>query len=218
MPYDGDDRDWGDDNGDDWEEPRETITHRHPSLPFIEITQTRCAGERTTEDDGCETWGFEILGPREAEEYPLAYDGVAYTRGDHTEAEMIADMAYRAEKHMLDDRGTFFVLRIYLETGEYRHEIDAVMRKHGQSPLWRRAESRSNSLTHRRSSIEKMRFLARPWIGSSWIDMVATSTRRQTTACAAFDISMMALNSAMASNLIIAPSKSEAQRDRQGQT
>ena len=118
MPYDGDDRDWGDDNGDDWEEPpRETITHRHPSLPFIEITQTRYAGGRTTEDDRFETWGFEILGPREAEGYPLAYDGVAHTRGDHTEAEMIADMAYRAEKHMLDDRGPFFVLRIYLETG-----------------------------------------------------------------------------------------------------
>jgi hypothetical protein len=52
---------------------------------------------------------------------------VAYTRGDHTEAEMIADMAYRAEKHMLDDRGPFFVLRIYFETGEYRQEIDAVI-------------------------------------------------------------------------------------------
>jgi hypothetical protein len=34
-----------------------------------------------------------------------------------TEAEMIADMANRAEKHMLDDGGPFFVLRIYLETG-----------------------------------------------------------------------------------------------------
>ena len=67
MPYDGDDRDWGDDNGDDWEEPpRETITHRHPSLPFIEITQTRYPEERTAEDDRFETWGFEILGPREA--------------------------------------------------------------------------------------------------------------------------------------------------------
>ena len=142
MPYDGDDRDWGDDNGDDWEEPRrETITHGHPSLPFIEINQTRYAGERTAEDDRFETWGFEILGPREAEGYPLAYDGVAHTRGDHTEAEMIADMAYRAEKHMLDDRGPFFVLRVYFETGEYRQEIDAVMRKHGQSPLWRRAEA-----------------------------------------------------------------------------
>jgi hypothetical protein len=38
-------------------------------------------------------------------------------------------------------RGPFFVLRIYFETGEYRQEIDAVMRKHGQSPLWRRAEA-----------------------------------------------------------------------------
>jgi hypothetical protein len=142
MPYDGDDRDRGDDNGDDWKKPRrETITHRHPSLPFIEITQTRYAEERTAEDDRCETWGFEILGPMEAEGYPLAYDGVAHTRGDHTEAEMTADMTYRAEKHMLDDRGPFFVLRIYFETGEYRQEIDAVMRKHGQSPLWRRAEA-----------------------------------------------------------------------------
>jgi hypothetical protein len=45
---------------------------------------------------------------------------------DHTEAEMIADMAYRAEKHMLDDRGPLFVLRIYFATGEYRHEIHAM--------------------------------------------------------------------------------------------
>jgi hypothetical protein len=93
MPYDGDDRDWGDDHGDDWKKPpRETITHWHPSLPFVEITQTRYPEERTAEDDRFETWGFEILGPKEAEGYPLAYDGVAYTRGDHTEAEMTADM------------------------------------------------------------------------------------------------------------------------------
>ena len=62
-------------------------------------------------------------------------------RGERTEAEMIAAMSYRAEKHLLDDRGPFFVLRIYLENGEYRKEIDAVMRKHGQSPLLRRAEA-----------------------------------------------------------------------------
>ena len=141
MPYDGDDGDWVDDGGDDWEPPHETITHRHPSLPFIQITQTRYAGERTREDDRFEDWGFEILGPREAEGYPIAYDGVAYMRGDSTEAEMIADMAARAEKHLLDDRGPFFVLRIYFETGEYREELDAVMRKHGQSPLWRRTEA-----------------------------------------------------------------------------
>ena len=98
MPYDGDDRDWGDDHGDDWKKPpRETITHWHPSLPFVEITQTRYPEERTAEDDRFETWGFEILGPKEAEGYPLASDGVAHTRGDHTEAEMIADMAYRAD-------------------------------------------------------------------------------------------------------------------------
>jgi hypothetical protein len=46
MPYDADDRDRGDDDGDDWEPPRETITHGHPSLQVIEITQTRYAGNR----------------------------------------------------------------------------------------------------------------------------------------------------------------------------
>jgi hypothetical protein len=35
------------------------------------------------------------------------------------------DMAYRAEKHMLDDRGPF-LLRIYSATGEYRYEIHAM--------------------------------------------------------------------------------------------
>ena len=60
----------------------------------------------------------------EAEGYLLAYDGAAYTRGDHTEAEMIADMAYRAEKHMLDDRGPFFVLRIYLGGCEFRRFLN----------------------------------------------------------------------------------------------
>jgi hypothetical protein len=34
-------------------------------------------------------------------------------------------MAYRAEKHMLDDRGPF-LLRIYSATGEYRYEIHAM--------------------------------------------------------------------------------------------
>ena len=42
MPYDGDDRNWD----DDWEPPRETITHYHPSLPFIDIEQIRYADAR----------------------------------------------------------------------------------------------------------------------------------------------------------------------------
>ena len=54
---------------------------------------------------------------------------------------MITDLSERAERHLLDDRGPFFVLRTYLETGQHRKEIDAVMKKHGQSPLWRRAEA-----------------------------------------------------------------------------
>lgn len=66
---------------------------------------------------------------------------MAYTRGDATEQEMIADLCARAERHLLDDRGPFFVLRIYLETGQYRKQLDAVMRKHGQSPFWRRVEA-----------------------------------------------------------------------------
>lgn len=142
MPYDGDERYWDDDGGGDWEEPlREAIMHRHPSLPFVEITQDRYVGARTAEDARFEDWSFEILGPKGPEGYPVAYDCVAYMRGERTEAEMIASMAYRAEKHLLDDRGPFWVLRIYLETGQYRKEIDAVMRKHGQSPLLRRAEA-----------------------------------------------------------------------------
>jgi hypothetical protein len=54
---------------------------------------------------------------------------------------MIANLSARAEQHLLDDRGPFFVLRIYFETGQYRREIDAVIRKHGQSPFWRRTEA-----------------------------------------------------------------------------
>ena len=73
---------------------------------------------------------------------------------------MIADMAYRAETHMLDDRGPFFVLRIYLETGEYRQEIDAVMRKHGQSPLWRRAEA----TVARRLGVQRSAIRMRYWL------------------------------------------------------
>jgi hypothetical protein len=136
-----------DDDGDGaeswvgWGPPRETITHCHPSLPFVHITQERYEGERTAEDDRFEMWGFEIFGPKQPEGYPVAYDCTAYMRGDHSEDEMLAAMAYRAERHLLDDRGPFFVLRIYLETGEYRNELDAVMRKHGQSPLWRRTEA-----------------------------------------------------------------------------
>jgi hypothetical protein len=139
MPFDGG-------NGDDWDGDRdepehETVTHRHPLIPFIAITQDRYAGERTAEDDRFEHWSFEIRGPKEPDGYPVAYDGVAYMRGDRSEAEMIEDMCRRSEKHFLDDRGPFFVLRIYLENGQYRNEIDTVMRKHGQSPLWRRAEA-----------------------------------------------------------------------------
>ena len=59
---------------------------------------------------------MKFLAPKGPEGYPVAYDCVAYMRGERTEAEMIASMAYRAEKHLLDDRGPFFVLRIYLET------------------------------------------------------------------------------------------------------
>lgn len=120
------------------EPARETIKHTHPTLPFVEITQERYAGERTAEDDRFEDWGFLISGP----EGELAYDGVAYMRDDRTEQEMIANIVARAEKWLLDDRGPFFVLWSYFATGQYHHEINAVMRKHGQSPAWRRAEAK----------------------------------------------------------------------------
>ena len=53
----------------------------------------------------------------------------------------MADIAARAERHLLNDDGPFFVLRAYLETGEYNAEIDAVMRKYGQYPRLRRLEA-----------------------------------------------------------------------------
>jgi hypothetical protein len=84
-----------------------------------------------------------------------------YHRGDATEQEMITDLSERAERHFLDERGPFFVLRSYLETGEYRTEIDAVMKKHGQSPFWRRAEAVvTRRLGVERSAI-KMRYRLR---------------------------------------------------------
>jgi hypothetical protein len=46
---------------------------------------------------------------------------------------MIDDIAVRAEKHLLDDRGPFFVLRCYLEPSEYRKEIDAVCASMGKA-------------------------------------------------------------------------------------
>jgi hypothetical protein len=133
MSVDSGERDW--DRIRD-EPARETIKHAHPTLPFVEITEERSAGERTADDGRFEDWGFLISGP----EGESAYDSVAYMRDDRTEQEMIADLAARAEKWLLDERGPFFVLWTYFATGQYRHEIDAVMRKHGQSPAWRRAE------------------------------------------------------------------------------
>jgi hypothetical protein len=147
------------DDHDQWgvgEPERETITHQHPTLPFIQITQERYAGERTAEDDRFEDWGFIIRGPK-----AVAYDGGAYMRDDRSETDMIEDMCRRAEKHFLDDRGPFFVLRIYLENGQYRNEIDAVMRKHGQAPFWRRIEAAiARRLRVQRSAI-RMRYRLR---------------------------------------------------------
>jgi hypothetical protein len=59
------------------------------------------------------------------------------------------------------DRGPFFVLRIYFETGEYRKEIDAVIKKHGQSPLWRRAEAAVARLLGLQRSAIRMRYRLR---------------------------------------------------------
>jgi hypothetical protein len=140
---------------------RETITHRHPSLPFILITQERYAAGRGGGDNLFEDWSFEIRGPKEPDGYPVAYDGVAYMRAGRSEAQMIENMCCRAEKHFLDDRGPFFVLRIYLETGQYRKQMDALMTKYGQSPLWRRAEAAiARSLGLQRSAI-RMRYRPR---------------------------------------------------------
>ena len=129
MPYDGSENDWREGG----EPPRETIVHAHPSLPFIEIRQTRYV-EALPGEEKFENWEFIIRGPDGA----VARDNVIYRRGDATEPEMIASLAARAERHLLDDRGPVFVLRAYLETGQFRREIDAVIRKHGQSPLGRR--------------------------------------------------------------------------------
>ena len=52
MPYDGSENDWREGG----EPPRETIVHAHPSLPFIEIRQTRhveaLPGEEKFEESG----------------------------------------------------------------------------------------------------------------------------------------------------------------------
>jgi hypothetical protein len=114
----------------------ETIIHRHRSLPFIEIQQERYV-EAEPGDERFEDWSFWIWGPGGS----VAYDSAAYERGEYTEQQMITALSERAERHLLNDDGPFFVLRIYLETGQYRREIDAVMMKHGQSPLLRRAEA-----------------------------------------------------------------------------
>ena len=139
----------------------ETITRSASNpRPFIEIHQTRYV-DADPGDEKFERWGFEISGPKTPDGYSIAYDEVAYMRGDRTEAQMIADLSRIAEKHLLDDRGPFFVLRIYLETGEYRKEIDAMMKQHGQSPLWRRAEAAvTRRLGLERSAI-KMRYRMR---------------------------------------------------------
>jgi hypothetical protein len=157
MPFDGDE----DDEWDGREPERETITHQHPTLPFIQITQCRYTGERTADDDRFEDWHFEIRGPKEPDGYPVAYDGVAYMRDDRSEAAMMQDMCHRAEKHFLDDRGPFFVLRLYLANGQYRDEIDAVMRKHGQSAFWRRAEAAIARRLHVQRSAIRMRYRLR---------------------------------------------------------
>jgi hypothetical protein len=54
MPND-DEQDWYD------EPPREKITHRHPTLPFVEITQERYR-DAEPGDERLEHWQFLILG------------------------------------------------------------------------------------------------------------------------------------------------------------
>jgi hypothetical protein len=116
----------------------ETITHQHPTLPFIEIHQSRYI-DHEPGDERWEKWSFVIFGPTGSE--AVAYDGAAYIRMDLTEVKMIAFMADKAERCLLHEGGPFFVLRMYLESGAYRKPINAVMRKHGRSPLWRRLEA-----------------------------------------------------------------------------
>jgi hypothetical protein len=134
MPSDGQDNDDTDDFG--FFPERDTITHRHPTLPFVEITQSRYANAEPG-DEKFEFWEFYVKGPAGT----CTYDNAQYTRGNATEQGMLKFMADKAEKHLLEERGPFFVLRMYLESGEYRREIDAMIRRHGQSPLWRRAEA-----------------------------------------------------------------------------
>jgi hypothetical protein len=135
MPFDGGENpDWWDGDGD--EPPRETITHIHPTLPFIKIDQTRYINASPA-DQKFEEWTFCVWGYDGA----MGDDNTLYHRGDATEQEMIGTLSERAERNLLDERGPFFVLRSYLGTGEYRKEIDAVMKKNGQSPFWRRAEA-----------------------------------------------------------------------------
>jgi hypothetical protein len=100
----------------DYGEPsQEEITHKHPMLPFIAITQTRYL-DAELGDERFEDWQFLIWGP----DLIVAYDNVAYKRLNKTEQEMIDDLAKRAEEHLLNDGGPFLVLRAYFETGEYR--------------------------------------------------------------------------------------------------
>jgi hypothetical protein len=118
------------------ESDRLKITYRHPLLPFVEIAR-HCYAAAEPVDEKWEEWEFLIWGP----DGEVGYDSTSYLRWNCGEQEMLAKMATRAEKHLLDDRGPFFVLRIYFETGDYREEIDAVMRKHGQNPRFRRTEA-----------------------------------------------------------------------------
>jgi hypothetical protein len=141
----------------DYGEPsQEEITHKHPMLPFIAITQTRYL-DAELGDERFEDWQFLIWGP----DLIVAYDNVAYKRLNKTEQEMIDDLAKRAEEHLLNDGGPFLVLRAYFETGEYRKEIDAVMRKHGQNPCWRRAEAHIARLLHLERQVIKIHYLLR---------------------------------------------------------
>ncbi len=142
---------------DDDDEPRrEVVRHAHPALPFVQILQERYADARP-EDAKAESWSFEINGPAGS----VAYDGVSYSPGDSSEPEMLAFMAKQAERHLLDERGPFFVLRLYLESGQYRNEVDTIMRQHGQSPALRRAEAAVARYTGFERSAIRMRYRLR---------------------------------------------------------
>ena len=145
----------------EYDEPeRETIKHRHPTLPFVEITQERYV-EREPGDDEFEDWGFLIRGPKEPAGHSVAYDGVAYRRGDSTEAGILAFLLDRAERHFVEERGPFFVLMIYFETGEYRKAIDDVLRKHGYWPRWMRFETWTARKLHRERELIRWRYRRR---------------------------------------------------------